>query len=300
MLKYLAAAAIAAAGTILCVPATSAAPVAAKAEASAPTRFSVTVEGEGPDLILIPGLMSGREVWDDAVASLGGRYRIHRVKLAGFAGEPAAGNKDGAIVDGVVEQLAAYVSAHGLKRPAIAGHSMGGLIAMTLAARHPDAVGRLLVVDALPFYSLLFGPDATAEAVAPRAAAFRDSVLAMDDAAWATGQPRTAATLVKTESKRGRVIADALASDRPVAARAVYEVMTTDARPLLPAIKAPLTVLYATNAYAGEAQMGALYRAAYAGAAKARLVQVPDSYHFIMDDQPQRFGALLAEFLAEG
>ncbi|HEY5722180.1 MAG TPA: alpha/beta hydrolase [Allosphingosinicella sp.] len=298
MLKYLVAAALAAAGTILCVPAASAKPAHTKAEAAAPTRFSVTVEGKGPDLILIPGLMSGREVWDDAVASQSGKYRVHRLKLSGFAGEPGAGNAEGAIVDGVVEQLDSYIKAKGLKRPAVAGHSMGGLTAMLLAARHPESVGRVMVVDALPFYSLMFGPDSTAESVAPRAAAFRDSVAGMDETAWKAGQARTAATLVKTERFRGRLIADAEASDRPVAARAIYEVMTTDARPLLPRVEAPLTILYATNEYAGEAMVGPLYRAAYAGAPKARLIQVPDSYHFIPYDQPERFRALLAEFLA--
>ncbi|HMJ92659.1 MAG TPA: alpha/beta hydrolase [Allosphingosinicella sp.] len=299
-LIFLALAAAAASTLTLTPPPAAAAATPARAEAPAPTRFSVTVEGKGPDLILIPGLMSGREVWDDAVASLGGKYRIHRLKLSGFAGEPGDGNKEGAIVDGVVEQLDAYIKANGLKRPAIAGHSMGGLTAMLLAARHPESVGRVMVVDALPFYSLLFGPDATAESVAPQAAAFRDSVVAMDEAAWKAGQPRTAATLVKTESARGRVIADAEASDRPVAARAIYEVMTTDARPLLPRIEAPLTIVYATNEFAGEAMVVPLYRAAYAGAPKAKLVQVPDSYHFIMYDQPERFRALLAEFLAGG
>lgn len=299
MLKNIAAAAMAlAAASTLNVPArSSAAPPAAEA-AAAPTRFSVTVEGKGPDLILIPGLMSGREVWDDAVASLGGRYRVHRLKLSGFAGEPVRGNGEGSVVDNVVEQLDAYIKANHLVRPAIAGHSMGGLTAMLLAARHPDSVGRVLVVDALPFYSLMFGPDATVEAVAPRAAAFRDSVLAMDVGAWRAGQPRTAATLVKTESFRSRLVADAEASDRAVAARAIYEVMTTDARPLLPAIKAPLTIAYATNEYAGEEMVGPLYRKAYEGAGGAKLVRVDGSYHFIMYDQPERFRALLAEFLA--
>jgi hypothetical protein len=47
-----------------------------------PTRFSVTVEGEGPDVILIPGLMTGRRVWDASVRSLGGHYRVHLVQIA--------------------------------------------------------------------------------------------------------------------------------------------------------------------------------------------------------------------------
>jgi pimeloyl-ACP methyl ester carboxylesterase len=292
--------AAAAASTLSTPLASVAAAKPARAEAPAAARFSVTVEGKGPDLILIPGLMSGREVWDDSVASLGGRYRVHRVQLSGFAGEPARGNGSGAILDGVVEQLDAYIKANRLRRPAIAGHSMGGLLAMMLAARHPDSVGRVLVVDALPFYSLLFGPDATVAAVTPRAASFRDSIIAMDEAAWRAQQPRTMAALVKTEAARPRIIADAEASDRSVAARAVYEVMTTDARPLLPAIKAPLTIAYATNEYGSEAMVGPIYRGAYAGAPRARLVQVDGSYHFVMIDQPERFRALLAEFLAAG
>jgi len=46
------------------------APASAQAPAFQPTRFTVTVEGTGPDLILIPGLTSSRHVWDQAVASL--------------------------------------------------------------------------------------------------------------------------------------------------------------------------------------------------------------------------------------
>jgi pimeloyl-[acyl-carrier protein] methyl ester esterase len=298
LLIYFALAA-AAASTLAAPSPSNAAPAPVAVQAPASTRFSVIVEGKGPDLILIPGLMSGREAWDDAVSSLGGRYRVHRLKLSGFAGEPVRGNSEGAIVDNVVEQLDSYIKANHLVRPAIAGHSMGGLTAILLAARHPDSVGRVLVVDALPFYSLLFGPDATAEAAAPQAASFRDSILAMDEAAWRAGQPRTAATLVKNEARRSRLVADAESSDCGVAARAIYEVMTTDARPLLPSIKAPLTIAYATNEYAGEERVGPLYRKAYEGAPGAKLVRVDGSYHFIMYDQPERFRALLAEFLSD-
>jgi pimeloyl-ACP methyl ester carboxylesterase len=121
----------------------------------------------------------------------------------------------------------------------------------------------------------------------------------MPEEAWRGQQARTAAMLVRTEAARPHLIADALASDRAIAARAVYEVMTMDARPLLPSIAAPLTIAYATNVYAPEATIGALYRGAYAKAPRARLVQVPDSYHFVMTDQSERFHALLASFLRD-
>jgi pimeloyl-[acyl-carrier protein] methyl ester esterase len=279
------------ASAILLALALIAAPAAAKDRV-----FSVTVEGQGPDVILIPGLMSGRHVWDGAVASLGGKYRIHRLQLAGFAGEPPAAGQT--VLDPVVEALHAYIAEQGLERPAVIGHSMGGLTGLLLAARHPGDVGRLMVVDALPFYPLLFSPHATVDAVRPQASQLAAAVAAMGDDAFRAQQEGTLASLVRTAEARPRLLADSMASDRAFAARAIAEVMTTDARASLGAIEAPLTVLHATNSYAPAERMGPLYRAAYSGAPKARLIEVPESYHFIMFDQPAVFEGHLKAFLA--
>ncbi|HEV2865188.1 MAG TPA: alpha/beta hydrolase, partial [Allosphingosinicella sp.] len=62
-----------------------------------PTRFSVQVRGEGPDVILIPGLTSGRQVWNATVNAVPG-YRYHLIQVAGFAGEAARGNAQGPMV----------------------------------------------------------------------------------------------------------------------------------------------------------------------------------------------------------
>lgn len=42
--------------------------------------------------------------------------------------------------------MAKFIQALGLERPTIVGHSLGGALALTLAAEHPDAVGRLLLI----------------------------------------------------------------------------------------------------------------------------------------------------------
>ena len=44
---------------------------------------------------------------------------------------------------------------------------MGGLMTLMLAKKHPEAAGKLMIVDALPFYGMLFGPTATPDAVRP-------------------------------------------------------------------------------------------------------------------------------------
>lgn len=278
-------------------------PVSAQAPTSRqaafqPTRFSVTVEGSGPDLILIPGLTSSRHVFDQAVAGLGGRYRVHRIQVAGFGGEPTRGNAAGPVLVPVVEEIHAYIAANHLRHAMVAGHSVGGLMTLMLAQRHPEDVSRALIVDALPFYAMLFGPAATPASVEPQVAALRDSIATMTDDAWRAQQAATAGRLASTTEGRDELIRDSMASDRSVVARALYEDAVTDMRPALPSIRTPLTVAYAINPFATEATYGALMRTGYAAAPNLRLVAVEPSYHFIMLDQPARFQAILADFLA--
>src|SRR4051812_16645955 len=131
-------------------------PVAAR---FAPTRFSVAVQGSGPDVILIPGLTGSSEVWKGSVAAVPG-YRYHLVQVAGFGGTSARGNARGNVVAPLAEEIARYIVANGLRRPAIVGHSMGGTVAMMVAARHPERVGKVMVVDMLPQPAAIIGGDA--------------------------------------------------------------------------------------------------------------------------------------------
>jgi len=141
-------------------------------------RIGVTVTGQGPDVILIHGLSSSPDVWDTTVRAVPG-YRYHLVHVAGMGGRPPGANAQGPVVAPVAEEIARYIREAGLQRPAIVGHSLGGAWAMLVAARHPELVGRLMVVDMLPFMGAMFGgPRATPESVRPIAEQFRQGMLA--------------------------------------------------------------------------------------------------------------------------
>ena len=124
-------------------------------------RITVTVCGHGPDVVLIPGMSCSRAVWDRTFVHLEGRYRLHLVQLDGFAGMPSCANAHGPVTQPVLDALDAYIKANQLKSPAIIGHSYGGSLGMMLAIQHPEDVGRLMIVDSLPFGGLLFGAQAT-------------------------------------------------------------------------------------------------------------------------------------------
>jgi pimeloyl-ACP methyl ester carboxylesterase len=272
-------------------------PQPSRAQDFSPTRFSVEVLGQGPDVIFVPGLGSSRDVWARQAADLRATHRVHLVQLAGFAGEPAPSSASEVIVP-FVDELARYIEANGLDRPAVVGHSMGGFAGLLLARRHPERVGRLMIVDALPFFSAMFGPQATPASVEPQARAMRDQISVLDDAAFAAQQTMGMQRLLKTEARRAEAVHWSVTSDRRTFAQAMYEVMTTDLRPELAAIRVPVSVVYAYDAAMGpEALVDGLYRGSYASAARVSFTRIDGSFHFIMLDQPDVFAAAVDTFL---
>jgi pimeloyl-ACP methyl ester carboxylesterase len=273
-----------------CLACAATASPAAAAAPFEPTRFSVVVRGTGPDVVLIPGLASSRGIWNSTAAALPG-YRYHLVQLAGFAGTGAGGNKTGRVAAAVADELARYVAANRLKRPAIVGHSMGGSIALMIASRHPDAAGRVMVVDMLPAPARPFGiPSSAMKPLASfvgdemqRAARFRRQLKPLLER---FGNPNW------LESR----------SDGGVVARSVEELLATDLTPELRRIRAPLTVVYACSARLSYAcgQVSRVYSSAYARRPGTKLVRIDRSGHTIMWDQPAAFRAALRAFLAAG
>jgi pimeloyl-ACP methyl ester carboxylesterase len=262
-------------------------------------RIGVEVHGSGPDVVLIPGLSSSPRVWDATIAAVPG-YRYHIVHVAGFDGRPAGANATGPVLAPVAEEIARYISEQHLDHPALVGHSMGGSWAMLVAGRHPELASRVMVVDMMPFLGAMFGgPGATPESVRPVAEQIRQGIASSAGAARQRQIEQTIASMVKTESMRPPTVAQSLASDPGVSAQGFYDVITSDLRPELANIHVPLTVLYVLPAGAPltPEQIDGFYRLSYAGAPQAVLKRIPDSYHFIMFDQPEVFRRELREFL---
>lgn len=262
-------------------------------------RISVETQGSGPDVILIPGLASSREVWTDLAATLRKSHRVHLVELAGFASTPALSNPDGKVIAPAVDAIADYIQTQHIEAPAIIGHSLGGEIALMMGARHPDQVSRMMIVDALPFYTLMIDPAATTETAARHATATRDWLLGQSPQQFKEFQKTSIIRLVKTEAVRPALVTAGLNSDRKTVSDAVYELMITDLRPELARIKAPMEIVYAYDALFGvpAASVDTMYRQAYASASDIHFTRIDDSFHFVMLDQPERFSRAVTSFL---
>jgi pimeloyl-ACP methyl ester carboxylesterase len=295
---------LAMAGSILAGMLLSDAPsCAAQAAAAgfAPTRFTVVDQGTAgkPDLLLIPGMSSSRDVWAGEAKLLAPNYRLHLVQVNGFAGAPAGLNASGPLLASIVEQLHEYISANKL-HPVVIGHSMGGLLTLLLADQHPEDVAKLVILDALPYAAVLIDPAATPQSIKPQADAIRQQIVAMPADQYAAMQPMMAARMVKNPEAQKLVAASFIASDRGVAVEAMEEDLETDLRPDVASIKTPALVLYAYDPEAQQpppATYEAIVQAAYKAMPNVTLKRIEDSRHFIMYDQPEKFDAALEAFL---
>ncbi len=98
-----------------------------------------------PDLALIHGWGLGSSVWEPCAVGLGNIARIHRVDLPGYGNAPdsretfieAARSAVDALPDGVT----------------LCGWSLGGLLAMQMAALAPERVARLVLVGSTPSFA---------------------------------------------------------------------------------------------------------------------------------------------------
>lgn len=259
--------------------------------------FGVEIRGSGSDVLLIPGLASSPEVWSALAGPLSARHRVHLIDIAGFAGRAPVADAT-PLASSLAEALAAYIARNGLSKPAVVGHSLGGEVALMLAARHPASVGPLVVVDALPFYSLLFNPQATVESATPGARAFRDAWLAATEPQLEAMQQAGAERLTTSAQSRAAVARWGRDSDRLTVAQAAYELAITDLRPELARITVPTTVIYAHHPSYGPVEaVDGVFAAAYQGLGHARLVRIDHSRHFVMLDQAERFNAAVAKAL---
>ncbi|WEJ97985.1 MAG: alpha/beta hydrolase [Candidatus Sphingomonas phytovorans] len=260
--------------------------------------ISIVVTGRGSPVFLIPGLSSPRAVWDGVVPELAKAHRVYLVQVNGFGGDAPGANLKPGILDGIVADLDGYIARNKIEGAAIVGHSLGGLVGLIYAKAHPGHLSRLMIVDSLPFYGMMFGPTATVAMVEPQGKAMRDQITAT------YGKPANPAAAeaianhlaLKPES-RARVKAWVMAADPRVTGAAMYEDLTTDLRPDLAAIRTPVTLVYPWSTAVPKPIADALYKGAYGPVPAMTYVDIGDAAHFVMLDQPAAFAAALKAFV---
>ena len=118
------------------------------------------IHGVGRPLILLHGGLGAIEMFGPNLAALARGRRVVAVDLQGH-GRTADIDRPLSVVL-MADDIAALVGRLELDRPDVMGYSLGGGVALLTAIRHPEVVGKLVVVST-PFRRSAFYPEILAQ-----------------------------------------------------------------------------------------------------------------------------------------
>ncbi|MBC7987225.1 MAG: alpha/beta hydrolase [Sphingomonadaceae bacterium] len=257
-------------------------------------RIRVREEGprDAPAIVLLHGFTMSLESWDGWAARLAGDYRVIRYDLLGHGMTGRDPLRRYAPAERI-EVLAALMDALGLERATLAGNSFGGLVAWRFAARYPERVDRLILVDAAA-YSI--------NGVTERPVAVPEAMRA-----YLLAVPRVAveasAQLIFAHPENlpeGRLAQIRAMMARPGNGQAMVEhleeFVLPDPEPDLARVAAPTLILWGE-----QDRIIPLDQARQLAAAipNARLITYPDVGHAPQEEIPDRSAADVRAFLAE-
>jgi 2-succinyl-6-hydroxy-2,4-cyclohexadiene-1-carboxylate synthase len=249
--------------------------------------------GAGAPLVLLHGFTGSAATWEPVRALLGARRRVVAVELPGHGASPAPAPS--CRLPEVARAAVAAVARLGILRADWLGYSLGGRLALQVAADHPDAVTRLVLESASP--GIADDAARAARAAADDALAAR---LAQDGLAWFVDH-WMAQLLFASQRRLDPVV---LARERRVRLAQSAGGLATALRALSVGRQAPLwgrlaTVATPTVVVAGadDERYVAIGRAMAARLPAARVAVVPDAGHTVHLENPVPFWSLVCRFL---
>jgi pimeloyl-ACP methyl ester carboxylesterase len=118
---------------------------------SLPLRKAIVGDAASPPVLVVHGITGSRRYWLPRILPLASRYRLLVPDLPGFgfSPKPFVDYTPAFFVDSLVE----FLDQEKIAGPVhVVGHSLGSVIGLELATRHPERVGRLALLN-VPRYN---------------------------------------------------------------------------------------------------------------------------------------------------
>lgn len=224
------------------------------------------VQGAGEPVVLVHGLAGSWRWWGRNIDPLAQRHRVYTLDLG--RRERWLRGRERVRPAEAAEVLAGWMDRVGLERAHIIGHSLGGHMAIRLAATHPERVDHLVLVDAA---GLLHGVKLwrlTARAFGP--------------------------TPERTREFRRLVIGDTLRTNPLVVLQTARDMVRDNVEAMLQRVQAPTLIVWGGRDKVVPVANGYALRAGIPG---ARLLVIPHAGHNPMYYHAGTFNRVVLDFL---
>jgi pimeloyl-ACP methyl ester carboxylesterase len=250
--------------------------------------------GSGPAVLQIHGSAFGHRNFERLTPLLTDRFEVVDFDLPGY-GQSRGGSR-GRTLDGLADQVAEMICAIGYDRIHVHGTSFGAMVALTLAACHPERVDRLVLSCFLARY------DNAARMMRAtwKRAAIDSGMDAVADLTSVAGFARAFFELDWAEQQL-QSMRDAFSRTAPEAfVTSTEAIERSDLSPLLDRVKSPLLLI------AGEEDNMTPFRPAASGVGMAQIAEqlqtdtvvIPQCGHYLVIEAAERAAELVSRFLA--
>jgi pimeloyl-ACP methyl ester carboxylesterase len=254
--------------------------------------ISYDVLGYGPSLILVHGTPSRSYIWRDVASRLADRFTVYVFDLLGFGQSERREGLDVSI-SGQSRVLADLVEAWELDAPSVAGHDIGGAIALRTHLLEGVSFGCIALLDSVVLRPWI---TPTTRYVKAHLDVYRTMPVKTFEAILAS-HLRTATHKPLDE----HAFATYLEGWRGESGQRLYlnkdaqldERDTAEFEPLLPSIGVPVSIIWGEqDAWLDPALAERLHELIPG----SDLLVLPETGHFAMEDSPQHITAALLDF----
>lgn len=257
--------------------------------------FNVEQSGAGQPLLLLHGFTGSAATWTPLISALPPHFRTIAPDLIGHGRSASPPDAERYRMERCVADLLALLDALEIERVDVLGYSMGGRLALHLAAAAPDRVGALVlessspgIADAAERQARVAADEALADVIA------REGLAAFVER-WER-LPLFASQASLSEETRARLHAQRLRNN-PLGLANSLRGMGTGQQESLWDRLAALDVRTLLIAGTLDAKYRALAHQMAAALPNARAVIVPGAGHAVHLEQPQAFAKNVLEFL---
>jgi pimeloyl-ACP methyl ester carboxylesterase len=209
--------------------------------------------------------------------------------MAGFAGIPAQSDPS---FQHWEMGIAQYIQQYKIIKPIIVGHSMGGGLAMALAADYPDLISKIIVVDALPCLSALRDPSFKTKENND-CSVLTQQITSVTNEQFYQMQEQSVNQLVADSSKRELIVDWSMKSDRRTFAEMYCDFANTDLREKISTIQCPALILLESYFVNFKSAIDEQYK----NLKNANLQYAAKGLHFIMYDDKEWYLNQLKSFI---
>lgn len=252
--------------------------------------FDVKISGQGTrSIIFIPGFSCSGEVWNETKSHYEKDFTCYTLTMAGFADSKPQPN---ASFRNWETGIANFIKENKIEKPIIIGHSMGGGLALAIAADFPELIDKIIVVDALPCLPALMNPSFKSKENND-CIQMVNQMTAMSGDQFYQMQKITIPRLLEDTSKQELVVSWSVQSDRKTFAEMYCDFTNTDLREKIKTIKCPSLILLESYFKNLKPAIEEQYR----NLKTANLQYANKGLHFIMYDDKEWYFTQVNNFI---